>query len=49
MFYIYGGAYLLGDSVIYGPNRMVAHDVVLVVIHYRLGALGTFHMLRIDK
>jgi carboxylesterase type B len=40
MFYIYGGGFALGDSVIYGPRKLLAHDVVYVVPHYRLGALG---------
>ena len=31
---------MLGDSVLYGPNRLLANDVILVVPHYRLGALG---------
>jgi len=35
-----GGAFILGDSVLYGPNRLLAHDVILVVPHYRIGALG---------
>ncbi len=38
-----GGGFMLGDSVIYGPNRLLAHDVILVVPHYRLGALGKYH------
>jgi len=41
IYMISGGGFLFGDSVIYGPNRLMAHeDVVLVVIHYRVGALG---------
>jgi len=40
MFFVHGGAFMLGDSVIYGPNKLLSNDVILVVFHYRLGALG---------
>ena len=29
-----------GQSIIYEPNTFMAHDVVMVVIQYRLGPLG---------
>jgi hypothetical protein len=35
-----GGGFILGDSVLYGPNRLLSKDVILVTVHYRLGALG---------
>lgn len=42
MFWIYGGGFSIGsgDSFIYGPDHIVADDVVLVTANYRLGALG---------
>ena len=41
MFFIHGGGFIFGDSVLYGPARLLQQDVVFVTIHYRLGALGT--------
>lgn len=32
--------YYTGNSFLYGPDFLVAEDVVLVTINYRLGALG---------
>lgn len=40
MYFIHGGGFAFGDSVLYGPSRLLQEDVVLVVIHYRLGAFG---------
>jgi para-nitrobenzyl esterase len=40
MVYIHGGAFLTGESDDYGARRLVGHDVVVVTINYRLGALG---------
>jgi carboxylesterase type B len=40
MVFMHGGGFAFGDSVIYGPRKMLANDIVLVVPHYRLGALG---------
>lgn len=42
MFWIHGGAFLIGsgNTDIYGPGFLVANDVVLVTINYRLGLLG---------
>ncbi|KAG7173745.1 Esterase E4-like2 [Homarus americanus] len=34
------GAYIRGSSNAFGPSRLMAHDIVLVTINYRLGALG---------
>jgi para-nitrobenzyl esterase len=40
MFWIHGGAFLLGQSDDYDPSSLVAQGVVVVTINYRLGALG---------
>ena len=40
MVWIHGGGLLLGESDGYDPRRLVAEDVVVVTINYRLGALG---------
>jgi para-nitrobenzyl esterase len=40
MVWIHGGGLLLGESDGYDPSRLVAEDVVVVTINYRLGALG---------
>lgn len=42
MFWIHGGGYYFGagDTLIYGPEFLLAKDVVLVTINYRLGVLG---------
>jgi para-nitrobenzyl esterase len=40
MFWIHGGAFLLGQSDDYDPSALVAQGVVVVTINYRLGALG---------
>nr|CAD7589650.1 unnamed protein product [Timema genevievae] len=42
MFWIHGGAFQSGSgsSKFYGPDYIVAEDVVLVTINYRLGVLG---------
>lgn len=37
--YVYFNCYI-GNSFLYGPDFLVAEDVVLVTINYRLGALG---------
>ncbi|XP_063223164.1 pyrethroid hydrolase Ces2a-like [Bacillus rossius redtenbacheri] len=46
MVWIHGGAFVLGsgDSDMYGPDYLVAEDVVLVTINYRLGALGFLYL-----
>ncbi|XP_042868542.1 esterase E4-like [Penaeus japonicus] len=38
--FFHGGAFLRGSSSAHGPARLLAHDVVLVTLNYRLGALG---------
>ncbi|XP_046395469.1 juvenile hormone esterase-like [Ischnura elegans] len=40
MVFIHGGAFIVGDAVLYGPQRFMDKDVVLVIPHYRLGPLG---------
>jgi para-nitrobenzyl esterase len=40
MFWIHGGAFIYGQSDEYDPTLLVAQDVVVVTINYRLGALG---------
>ena len=41
MVWIHGGAFALGDASTYAdPSRLVSRGVVVVAIHYRLGAMG---------
>ena len=40
MFWIHGGGLVVGESDGYDPARLVAQDVVVVTINYRLGELG---------
>ncbi|KAK4002912.1 hypothetical protein OUZ56_004706 [Daphnia magna] len=40
MVWIHGGSFIFGQSILYEPNTFMAHDVVMVVIQYRLGPLG---------
>lgn len=42
MFWIHGGGFFFGsgNSEDYGPEYLVARDIVLVTINYRLGILG---------
>lgn len=42
MLWIHGGGFFSGsgNSEMYGPEYLVANDVVLVTINYRLGVLG---------
>ncbi len=40
MVWIHGGAFYLGESNGYNPERLVAKDTVVVTLNYRLGALG---------
>src|SRR5262249_45449636 len=40
MFWIHGGALVVGESDDYNPQRLVAQGVVVVTVNYRLGALG---------
>ncbi|XP_063601563.1 pyrethroid hydrolase Ces2a-like [Penaeus indicus] len=38
--FFHGGAFLRGSAVSHGAARLLAHDLVLVTVNYRLGALG---------
>ncbi|KAJ3652288.1 hypothetical protein Zmor_018266 [Zophobas morio] len=40
MFFIYGGAFLLGSSILAPPDLFVNNGVILVSFNYRLGAFG---------
>ncbi|XP_044748337.1 esterase B1-like isoform X2 [Coccinella septempunctata] len=40
MVYIHGGAYVMGNTKHLGPERLITQDIVLVHLHYRLGAFG---------
>lgn len=40
MFWIHGGALVVGESDDYNPQRLADQGVVVVTINYRLGALG---------
>lgn len=42
MFWIHGGGFTFGsgNAFLYGPDYLIAEDVVLVTINYRLGPLG---------
>lgn len=42
MFWIHGGGYSFGsgNTFLYGPDYLVAEDVVLVTFNYRLGPIG---------
>jgi para-nitrobenzyl esterase len=40
MFWMHGGALVVGESDDYNPQRLVEQGVVVVTINYRLGALG---------
>ncbi|KAK4299471.1 hypothetical protein Pmani_028255 [Petrolisthes manimaculis] len=44
MLFIHGGAFISGDSSLYLPTKLLDKDVILVVIHYRLGNLGFFSL-----
>ncbi|XP_050727493.1 cholinesterase 2-like [Eriocheir sinensis] len=40
MVWIHGGAFFSGSATEYRPHVLLNHDVVLVVVQYRLGVLG---------
>ncbi|XP_067000442.2 carboxylesterase 1F [Anabrus simplex] len=40
LFYIHGGAFVLGSSQSVTPGFFLEHDIVIVSIQYRLGAFG---------
>ncbi|XP_047108504.1 esterase FE4-like isoform X5 [Schistocerca piceifrons] len=45
MVWFHGGAFGFGsgNTDLYGPDYLVAADVIVVTLNYRLGALGLFH------
>ncbi|KAG5668697.1 hypothetical protein PVAND_016626 [Polypedilum vanderplanki] len=42
LFWIYGGAYILGDgnTLIYGPDELMKENIVVVTFNYRLSVFG---------
>ncbi|KAI9562247.1 hypothetical protein GHT06_013212 [Daphnia sinensis] len=48
MVWIHGGSFEYGRSITYQPQTFMAHDVVMVVIQYRLGPFG-FLSLETDE
>jgi bile salt-stimulated lipase len=42
MFWIYGGAFILGDGnkLLYGPDQLMKEDIVVVTMNYRLSSFG---------
>jgi para-nitrobenzyl esterase len=40
MFWIHGGALVVGESDDYNPERLVQQGVIVVTVNYRIGALG---------
>jgi len=38
--FIHGGLFMFGRAELFRPDYLMDEDVVLVSIHYRLGALG---------
>ncbi|KAG5669412.1 hypothetical protein PVAND_017299 [Polypedilum vanderplanki] len=42
LFWIYGGAFILGDgnSLIYGPDELMKENIVVVTFNYRLSVFG---------
>lgn len=50
MFWIHGGGFTSGsgNTDIYGPEFLVANDIVLVTTNYRVGLLGTILTKMVD-
>lgn len=50
MVWIHGGAWISGSNhhLVYGPDYILDHDVVLVTVNYRLGAMGFMSSETID-
>ena len=44
MFWIHGGAFRGGQAISFNPTRYMDYDIVLVVIQYRLGPLGSVYI-----
>lgn len=45
MVWIHGGGFTLGHAFVYQADRYMEHDIVLVVIQYRLGPLGNYEII----
>ena len=49
LFWIHGGAYIMGSGRVYDGSAFAReHDVVVVTINYRLGMLGFLHVGHLD-
>lgn len=49
LFWIHGGGYVTGSGRVYNGGAFTAeHDVVVVTINYRMGALGFMHVGHLD-
>ena len=46
MVYIHVGSYRVGSGSVYVGNIVAQHDVVVVTVNYRLGALGMLATLQ---
>ena len=40
LFYIFGGGFVWGSPSKFGPEFIMSRDIILVMVSYRLGALG---------
>ena len=40
MVYLHGGSFSYGETNLYMPDHLLDHEVILVTVAYRLGALG---------
>ncbi len=50
LFWIHGGGYVTGSGRVYNGGAFTAeHDVVVVTINYRMGALGFMHVGHLDE
>lgn len=43
VYFIHGGAFILGQNSYYDPYKILEENVVLVTVQYRLGPLGFFY------
>jgi para-nitrobenzyl esterase len=49
LFWIHGGGYIMGSGCIYDGDAFIReHDVVVVSINYRMGAMGFMHVGHLD-
>lgn len=42
MFWIFGGLFIIGNGndLMYGPDYLIEHEVVVVTFNYRIGVFG---------